>query len=70
MVDVPVPSGSFRVERYGSVRTSATSKEALQTMTSSGYYYDSAKIATLRLVVGTNTWEELRIERTEVWAAR
>jgi len=67
MLDVPVPNSSFRVERYGSVRTPATSREALEAMTTSGYYYDAAaKVVTLRLVAGSNSWEELRIERTDI----
>jgi cell migration-inducing and hyaluronan-binding protein len=66
-VDVPVPNNSFRVERYGSVRDPASSMDALRARTSSGYYYDAnAKIVTLRLVAGTNTWEELKIERTDI----
>ena len=66
-VNVPVPNNSFRVERYGSIRQPASSMDALRAMTSSGYYYDSAaKVVTLRLVAGTNTWEELRIERTDI----
>jgi len=66
-VDVPVPNASFRVTRYGSVKTSASSMDALKAMTSSGYYYDPAtKTVTLRLVPGSSTWEALRIERTDV----
>ena len=67
MLDMPVPNSSFRVERYGSVRTPATSREALEAMTTSGYFYDAAtKVVTLRLVAGSNSWEELRIERTDI----
>jgi len=66
-VDVPVPNNSFRVERYGGVRNPAASMDALRAMTSSGHYYDAnAKVVTLRLVAGTNSWEELRIERTDI----
>lgn len=67
MVEVPVPNSSFRVQRHSKVLEPARSMTALKAMTSSGYYYDSAtKVVTLRLVAGTNIWEELRIRRTDM----
>ncbi len=66
-LEVPVPNSSFRVERYAQVLEPAPSKEALQVMPTSSYYYDSAaQVVTLRLVAGTKTWEALRIERTDM----
>ncbi len=66
-LEVPVPNNSFRVQRHSKVLEPARTKSALQAMSTSGYYYDSAKkVVTLRLVAGTKTWEELRIRRTDM----
>lgn len=66
LLEVAVPNNSFRVQRFAKVLESARSMSALKAMTASGYYYNpSTKIVTLRLVAGTNDWEELRIRRTD-----
>jgi cell surface hyaluronidase len=60
-VSFPVSSG-YKVTRWGSPLQSATSLTNLAQKTSSAYYYDSANSRLHLRVVGSSSWEEIRVE--------